>query len=124
MVTSVEKQKQAHLLGSENVALHRRTKYKRDFEGTAIRKTFEDKKSQFSDHCARIGHTRDTCFKLHGKPDSYKELVEQKRRQPTARGFMIDNTDMKIVGEQLESKEHGLLQKLMKLIKGNLQQEE
>lgn len=30
------------------------------------------------DYCKATGHTRDTCFKLHGYPDLYKQLKKDK----------------------------------------------
>ncbi|KAL0368365.1 UNVERIFIED_CONTAM: Retrovirus-related Pol polyprotein from transposon RE1 [Sesamum calycinum] len=39
-----------------------------------------DKKSQFCRHCDKSGHTRETCFKLHGYPEWYKTMQEQKKR--------------------------------------------
>ncbi|KAL0423306.1 UNVERIFIED_CONTAM: hypothetical protein Sradi_0865400 [Sesamum radiatum] len=72
----------------------------------------------------KLGTPRDTCFKLHGTPDWYKELTEQRRKQPTIRGFMVDSTEMKIAGGQPEITDHSLLQGLMKLLLGSIQQEE
>ncbi|KAL0392792.1 UNVERIFIED_CONTAM: Retrovirus-related Pol polyprotein from transposon RE1 [Sesamum radiatum] len=124
MVASVEKQRQVHLSGTENVALHAKTEHKREFKGIARKKLFEDKRNHYCDYCEKTGHTKDTCFKLHGTPDWYKELTEQRRKQPTVRGFMVNSTERKIAGGQLEITDHSLLQGLMKLLKGSIQQEE
>ncbi|KAK4389889.1 Retrovirus-related Pol polyprotein from transposon RE2 [Sesamum angolense] len=83
MVASVEKQRMVHLVSSENVALHTRGEEKREFKGIARKKPFEARRNQYCDHCERTGHTRETCFKLHGTPDWYKELNEQRKKQPT-----------------------------------------
>ncbi|KAL0324698.1 UNVERIFIED_CONTAM: Retrovirus-related Pol polyprotein from transposon RE2 [Sesamum calycinum] len=72
-----------HLVSSENVALHTRGEEKREFKGIARKKPFEARRNQYCDHCERTGHTRETCFKLHGTPDWYKELNEQRKKQPT-----------------------------------------
>ncbi|KAL0334047.1 UNVERIFIED_CONTAM: Retrovirus-related Pol polyprotein from transposon RE1 [Sesamum angustifolium] len=49
-----------------------------------------DKRSQVCGNCGRIGHTKDTCFKLHGVPDWYRELKDKKRREGgLARGFNV-----------------------------------
>ncbi|KAL0431495.1 UNVERIFIED_CONTAM: Retrovirus-related Pol polyprotein from transposon RE2 [Sesamum radiatum] len=95
-----------------------------DFRGAARKKSFEDKRNHYCDYCEKTGHTRDTCFKIHGTPDWYKELTEQRRKQPTVRGFMADSTEKKIVGSQSEFSDQNLLQGLMKLLKGSIQQEE
>ncbi|KAK4387417.1 Retrovirus-related Pol polyprotein from transposon RE1 [Sesamum angolense] len=68
--------------------------------------------------------TRETCFKLHGTPDWYKELNEQRKKQPTTRGLMVETTERRHAVGQPETKDQTLLQELMKLIKGSLHQEE
>lgn len=40
------------------------------------------KSDRFCDHCQIIGHTKDTCFKLHGYPDWFKELRNSKKGFP------------------------------------------
>ncbi|KAL0301407.1 UNVERIFIED_CONTAM: hypothetical protein Sradi_6417500 [Sesamum radiatum] len=53
-------------------------------------KIMTDKRSQVCGNCGRTGHTKDTCFKLHGVPDWYRELKDQKRREGgLARGFNV-----------------------------------
>ncbi|KAK4393104.1 Retrovirus-related Pol polyprotein from transposon RE1 [Sesamum angolense] len=86
------------------------------------KKPFEDRRSQYCDHCERTGHTRETCFKLHGTPDWYKELNEQRKKQPTT--LMVETTERRHAVGQPETKDQTLLQELMKLIKGSLHQEE
>ncbi|KAF7838378.1 uncharacterized protein G2W53_006860 [Senna tora] len=39
-----------------------------------------EKNSKFCDHCNLTGHTRDTCFKIVGFPEWYKELKEQRKK--------------------------------------------
>ncbi|KAK4408085.1 Retrovirus-related Pol polyprotein from transposon RE2 [Sesamum angolense] len=53
-------------------------------------KIMTDKRSQVCGNCGRTGHTKDTCFKLHGVPDWYRELKDKKRREGgLARGFNV-----------------------------------
>lgn len=33
----------------------------------------------FCDHCKNVGHTKETCFKLHGYPDWFKEYKDAKK---------------------------------------------
>ncbi|KAL2235368.1 UNVERIFIED_CONTAM: Retrovirus-related Pol polyprotein from transposon RE1 [Sesamum indicum] len=40
-----------------------------------------DKRHLFCEHCSRNGHNKESCFKLHGFPDWYKELRDQRRKQ-------------------------------------------
>ncbi|KAK4428960.1 hypothetical protein Salat_1196000 [Sesamum alatum] len=39
-----------------------------------------DKRSLVCDHCKRTGHTIESCFKIHGTPDWFKELAEKKNK--------------------------------------------
>ncbi|KAL0457315.1 UNVERIFIED_CONTAM: hypothetical protein Slati_1070700 [Sesamum latifolium] len=47
-----------------------------------------DNKSMFCEYCKRPGHLKDTCFKLYGTPEWYKDLTEKKRKGAgRGRGF-------------------------------------
>ncbi|KAL0446351.1 UNVERIFIED_CONTAM: Retrovirus-related Pol polyprotein from transposon RE1 [Sesamum latifolium] len=39
-----------------------------------------DKRNLICEHCHKTGHSKKTCFRLHGVPDWYKELGDQKKR--------------------------------------------
>ncbi|KAL0317536.1 UNVERIFIED_CONTAM: Retrovirus-related Pol polyprotein from transposon RE2 [Sesamum angustifolium] len=80
-----------------------------------------DKRAQYCTHCDKTGHSKDTCFKLHGTPDWYKELVDKKRRDvgPT-RGFTVETTTKKGTQIQLDTKEE-LLHELIRLMKHSMQ---
>ncbi|KAL0461989.1 UNVERIFIED_CONTAM: hypothetical protein Slati_0086500 [Sesamum latifolium] len=39
-----------------------------------------DKRNTICEHCGKVGHGNDTCFKLHGVLDWYKELTDKKKR--------------------------------------------
>ncbi|KAL0287186.1 UNVERIFIED_CONTAM: hypothetical protein Sradi_7129300 [Sesamum radiatum] len=92
------------------------------------RRGHTDKKNLVCDHCNKPGHSKDTCFKIHGTPDWYKEMIEQqKKEQGMARGYTVQTDEFKgvINHNQKETKESLLLQELVKLIKGrdqNMQQ--
>ncbi|KAK4388208.1 hypothetical protein Sango_2427400 [Sesamum angolense] len=47
------------------------------------------KRSQTYSHCGRQGHAKDTYFKIHGIPDWYKDLNDQKRRERPPIGFNV-----------------------------------
>ncbi|KAL0399760.1 UNVERIFIED_CONTAM: Retrovirus-related Pol polyprotein from transposon RE1 [Sesamum radiatum] len=51
------------------------------------------KKSMTCDYCNKMGHGRDTCFRLHGVPDWYKELNEQKKKGPVTRAYAAAETE-------------------------------
>ncbi|KAL2243082.1 UNVERIFIED_CONTAM: Retrovirus-related Pol polyprotein from transposon RE1 [Sesamum indicum] len=40
-----------------------------------------DKRHLFCEHCNRSRHNKESCFKLHGFPDWYKELRDQRKKQ-------------------------------------------
>ncbi|KAL0313533.1 UNVERIFIED_CONTAM: Retrovirus-related Pol polyprotein from transposon RE1 [Sesamum radiatum] len=117
MVQSVEKKKQVHMElseSTENAALF--VKGGNKFEK---KKYAADKKSQYCAHCDRTGHSKETCFKLHGTPDWCKELQDKRKRDAVpARGFTVDTGPKK--GIQADAKEE-LLQELIKLVKTNMQ---
>ncbi|KAK4388552.1 Retrovirus-related Pol polyprotein from transposon RE2 [Sesamum angolense] len=63
----------------------------------------------------RAGHSKETCFKIHGTPDWYKELQDKRRRDTIpARGFTVDANPMKEVHSETKGE---LLQELIRLMK-------
>ncbi|KAL0289759.1 UNVERIFIED_CONTAM: hypothetical protein Sangu_2604100 [Sesamum angustifolium] len=119
MVQSVEKQKQVHyglIENTETTTLHVKGGMRNE------KKKFNvDKRAQHCTHCDKIRHSKDTCFKLHGTPNWYKELVDKKRRdaRPT-RGFTVETTTKKGAEIQPDTKEE-LLHELIKLMKHSVQ---
>ncbi|KAK4382735.1 Retrovirus-related Pol polyprotein from transposon RE2 [Sesamum angolense] len=113
MVQSVEKQRQVHMElseSTESAALHVRGGNKFD-----KRKFTTDKRPQYCVHCDRAGHSKETCFKIHGTPDWYKELQDKRRRDTIpARGFTVDANPMKEVHSETKGE---LLQELIRLMK-------
>nr|DAD28311.1 TPA_asm: hypothetical protein HUJ06_029779 [Nelumbo nucifera] len=66
--------------------------------GNHKKSNYNNKKNEkyeklFCDHCNMGSHTRDTCFKLHGYPEWYKELKEQRGKVTGGRNVanMADN---------------------------------
>ncbi|KAL0303814.1 UNVERIFIED_CONTAM: Retrovirus-related Pol polyprotein from transposon RE1 [Sesamum radiatum] len=116
MVQSVEKQKKVHLEiadTTENTALHVKGGQRFDKKRYNV-----DKRTQYCTHCERAGHNKDSCFKLHGTPDWYKELVDKKKRDAGgARGFTVDATTKNL---QSDTKEE-LLHELIRLVKNTMQ---
>ncbi|KAK4391969.1 hypothetical protein Sango_1974700, partial [Sesamum angolense] len=75
MVLRVERQRQVNLEYAEtgeNVAMQVRTF---DNRGSPT-----DKKHLICTHFNKSGHNKDTCFCIHGVPDWYRELNEQRNR--------------------------------------------
>ncbi|KAL0350510.1 UNVERIFIED_CONTAM: Retrovirus-related Pol polyprotein from transposon RE2 [Sesamum radiatum] len=116
----VEKQREVHMDGADaidNVAMQVRGGGRREFVPRSVqRKILTDKRSQYCNHCDRSGHTRETCFKLHGTPDWYKDLAEKKKKEGgTVRGYNVQMED-----QQLQHKTHtqeALMQELIRLMK-------
>ncbi|KAF7843553.1 Retrovirus-related Pol polyprotein from transposon TNT 1-94 [Senna tora] len=46
-------------------------------EGNRRRETKEEKYAKYCEHCHMNGHLKDTCFKLQGYPDWYKDLKKK-----------------------------------------------
>ncbi|KAL0374114.1 UNVERIFIED_CONTAM: hypothetical protein Sradi_3327100 [Sesamum radiatum] len=100
MVLRVERQRLVNMQNNDNsdgVALH--TKWTDNKGGIGQRSGYKgkatvDKRSLTCSNCGKAGHARETCFKLHGVPDWYRDLKNQKRKDGIpARGLnvMIDN---------------------------------
>ncbi|KAL0440588.1 UNVERIFIED_CONTAM: hypothetical protein Slati_2541800 [Sesamum latifolium] len=104
MVLRVERQRTVNMQtgdSGEGVALH--TRWNKNRGGNIPRRNIQtaargnykgkgmiDKKSQLCSHCGRMGHTKETCFKLNGVPDWYKDSKDQKRREAgPAKGFNV-----------------------------------
>ncbi|KAL0416676.1 UNVERIFIED_CONTAM: hypothetical protein Slati_3499500 [Sesamum latifolium] len=62
-------------------------------EGGQRRKGLIGKRSKYCDHCKRSGHTRESCFKLTGYPEWYKNLMDQRRNAEGTAG-RIYNVDL------------------------------
>ncbi|KAL2230846.1 UNVERIFIED_CONTAM: Retrovirus-related Pol polyprotein from transposon RE1 [Sesamum indicum] len=54
------------------------------------KKGITNKRSLVCDYCNKQGHNKDSCFKLHGFPDWYKDLNEQKKRG-SSRAFAVND---------------------------------
>ncbi|KAL0339458.1 UNVERIFIED_CONTAM: Retrovirus-related Pol polyprotein from transposon RE1 [Sesamum angustifolium] len=81
MVLQVEKelQVQVHLPDTNNGVVYQ----------LQHRDSRKDKRAMFCEHCRKSGHLKETCFKLHGTPEWYRDLTEKKtKRSRKGRGFV------------------------------------
>ncbi|KAK4391493.1 hypothetical protein Sango_1927100 [Sesamum angolense] len=119
MVLRVEKQREVNVDCTntmENAAMQVRAGNKREYIPTQRRYTY--KNGQFCSNCNRSGHTRDTCFKLHGTPDWYKDLIEKKKKERDGiRGYNAQVEEQQYHQFQVP-KQEALLQELVSLMKG------
>ncbi|KAL0418706.1 UNVERIFIED_CONTAM: hypothetical protein Sradi_1284100 [Sesamum radiatum] len=96
MILGVEKQRFVNLsmidLQNNNSAYHVVGKEnRRNFNDRSMpkRKPFVDKWSLICDHCHKTGHSKESCFKLHGVPDCYKALPKPKKKGPGGKNFTV-----------------------------------
>ncbi|KAL2236701.1 UNVERIFIED_CONTAM: hypothetical protein Sindi_0861800 [Sesamum indicum] len=47
---------------------------------TYKKKPVVDERQMICDYCQKPGHMKDSCFKLHGTPDWYKEMAKQRKK--------------------------------------------
>ncbi|KAL0373108.1 UNVERIFIED_CONTAM: hypothetical protein Scaly_0992400 [Sesamum calycinum] len=86
LVLRVESQRQGQLniedITNNATMMVRNTDFRKSVGAKSYqkKKTYVDKKNLQCDNCNRLGHSRDTCFKLHGFPDWFKDLTEQRKR--------------------------------------------
>ncbi|KAL0424377.1 UNVERIFIED_CONTAM: hypothetical protein Sradi_0972500 [Sesamum radiatum] len=87
------------------------------------KKTYVDKKNLHCDNCNRLGHSRDTCFKLHGFPDWFKDLTEQRKRNVNDSKAFTAVYDDKQVPQQMANAESLslMMNELLHLMKGKAQ---
>ena len=48
---------------------------------TQKKKAGSEKGDKFCTHCNVVGHMKENCFKIHGYPEWYKKMKEQKGKQ-------------------------------------------
>ncbi|KAL0464413.1 UNVERIFIED_CONTAM: hypothetical protein Slati_0328900 [Sesamum latifolium] len=118
MTLRVEKQRMVNeglTNTTENAAFQFRTKEPVINFGKK-KKIYADKRRLYCENCQKPGHAKETCFKIHGTPDWYKQLVERKRRTTPSKGFAAVMEDKP--GDTLQSQELNELVQLLKMMKG------
>ncbi|XP_048232870.1 uncharacterized protein LOC125370624 [Ricinus communis] len=84
MMLNVEKQKEVHINFNEHIegtGLMVKTQgssQENPFFSKVLSK--KDKEKQQCEHCKQKGHLKESCFKLHGYPDWFKELKDQQKK--------------------------------------------
>ncbi|KAK6148500.1 hypothetical protein DH2020_019412 [Rehmannia glutinosa] len=70
--------------------------------GRGVRRTKEEKAKLTCEHCRAPGHEISECFKLHGYPDWFKDLKEQRRRNTA--NLVVENAGVRDDVVQSQSK--------------------
>ncbi|KAL2226638.1 UNVERIFIED_CONTAM: Retrovirus-related Pol polyprotein from transposon RE1 [Sesamum indicum] len=121
LIQSVEKQRRVHVELADNVkniALNIRSGSRFD------KKRYNaDKRTLHCTHCNKMGHSRDTCFRLHGTPDWYKELTRRRNRDMGSTKAYNVGTITRPENQMQHNTKEELLQELMRLMKNNVQPE-
>ncbi|KAL0412816.1 UNVERIFIED_CONTAM: Retrovirus-related Pol polyprotein from transposon RE1 [Sesamum radiatum] len=85
MVLRVERQRRVNLEYADTGENHAMNIKNMEYKLNTGNKTFQkrrfvmDKKQMICEHCTKPGHSKESCFKLHGVPEWYKDLNEQKK---------------------------------------------
>ncbi|KAL0291613.1 UNVERIFIED_CONTAM: Retrovirus-related Pol polyprotein from transposon TNT 1-94 [Sesamum radiatum] len=87
------------------------------------KKPYADKKNLHCDNCNKLGHSRDTCFRIHGFPDWFKDLPEQRKKNTTDSKAFTAVQDERQVTQQMTSTESLslMMNELLHLVKGRPQ---
>ncbi|KAL5796663.1 hypothetical protein ACOSQ2_001483 [Xanthoceras sorbifolium] len=87
--------------------------------------TKEEKKQQYYTHCNMNGHLKESCFKLVGYPNWFKQLKDQKKKESRGRGETtgrfaanLTNTSLAIDEGQNAELVNMIQQELLKMMKG------
>ncbi|KAL0354232.1 UNVERIFIED_CONTAM: Retrovirus-related Pol polyprotein from transposon RE2 [Sesamum angustifolium] len=131
MVMSVEKQRSIHTELAENTnnvayQLVMKENMRHHAEKPVFkRRQYVDKKSLTCVHCHKTGDTKDSCFKLHGVPEWYTSLTDQKIKGAGGGKGFVANVDVKQQSEQgtqlnvaaNQSNMSALVSELLKMVK-------
>ncbi|KAL0345251.1 UNVERIFIED_CONTAM: hypothetical protein Sradi_4356400 [Sesamum radiatum] len=122
MILRVEKQREVNMEGMDNVdnaVMQVRTGNKKEFvPRQGQQRTYADKRGLHCSNCDRPGHARDTCFKIHGTPDWYKDLIEKRKKEGgNARGYNVRTEEYHCQQHKTDNKEV-FMQQLIRLMKG------
>ncbi|KAF7815825.1 uncharacterized protein G2W53_029794 [Senna tora] len=134
MVISDETQRQVNLSYSASGEGSSAMMVKGKNDGSYSKKKEQSKKDKYCDHCRTNGHTRDTCFKIHGYPERFKEMREkigtgQKKQMVNLTNEAVADTPVNQEGESnakgdLSNMVAYLMKEVQKLSKNKAPKEE
>lgn len=100
-----------------------RQQYTRPFNKKKENSKQQDRSEKYCDHCKYTGHTKDTCFKLIGYPDWFRDLKDQRKKTggKSHANVAVDEKKEPSVKNQVEWKDavvEVVQEELQKLMRG------
>ncbi|KAL0453807.1 UNVERIFIED_CONTAM: hypothetical protein Slati_1358800 [Sesamum latifolium] len=83
IVLRVERQREVNSTyenPTQNMAMQARISVGGNAKNQWKRRGTQDKRNQFCTHCSKTGHSRDCCSEIHGYPEWYKTLIDQRKK--------------------------------------------
>ncbi|KAL0352288.1 UNVERIFIED_CONTAM: Retrovirus-related Pol polyprotein from transposon RE1 [Sesamum calycinum] len=69
----------------------------KDRKGLMRKRTPADKRNMICEHCHKSSQNKETCFRLHGVPDWYRDLNEQRRRRgPNSKSYVVNEVSVSL----------------------------
>ncbi|KAL0297760.1 UNVERIFIED_CONTAM: hypothetical protein Sradi_6828100 [Sesamum radiatum] len=133
LVLRVESQRQSSIniqdVNNNAAMTVRGTDFKRETGGKAFqqKKQYTDKKNLYCTHCTRSGHSKESCFKLHGYPEWFKDLSDKRKRYGSdARALNAFISDSAVVPQQEETTQtlSVMMSELLQMMKGKTQSDQ
>ncbi|KAL0399850.1 UNVERIFIED_CONTAM: hypothetical protein Sradi_2328300 [Sesamum radiatum] len=85
------------------------------------KKQYVDTRSLYCNHFAKLGHSRDTCHKIHGYPNWFKDMTKKRKKVgPDARVFNAVAADIVAVPQHDVTNQSMtvMMSELLQLVKG------
>ncbi|KAL0291224.1 UNVERIFIED_CONTAM: hypothetical protein Sangu_2540700 [Sesamum angustifolium] len=123
MVLRVERQREVNLGFAEtgdNVAMQARSC---DGKGPGPKNYLKkkgptDKRNLVCGHYNKPGHSKETCFKIHGVPDWYRDLNDQRKKNGgSGRAYTINDSEQQSSVDNVSAASHNLVADLMETLK-------
>ncbi|KAK4386695.1 Retrovirus-related Pol polyprotein from transposon RE1 [Sesamum angolense] len=123
MVLRVERQREVNLGFAEtgdNVAMQARSY---DGKGPGPKNYLKkkgptDKRNLVCGHCNKPGHSKETCFKIHGVPDWYRDLNDQRKKNGgSGRAYTVNDSEQQSSVDNVSAASHNLVADLMEALK-------
>ncbi|KAL0376361.1 UNVERIFIED_CONTAM: hypothetical protein Scaly_0753700 [Sesamum calycinum] len=77
-----------------------------------------DKRNLVCGHCNKPGHSKETCFKIHGVPDWYRDLNDQRKKNGgSGRAYTVNDSEQQSSVDNVSAASHNLVADLMETLK-------